>query len=206
MARGVFLVKRACQIDTINIDSCKDESHTLSNTVTDHPVEEGFNPSDHSRPDPDVVNLSCFVSNTPLSTGQVKNSVREGEVDFQTTLPEVIGNRGDDTYKKLKKLRDEGTLIQVVTTLRTYGVSATEGMSIQSITIPRTRQNYDGLEFQITLKQVRIVRNRQTQDTAPKEKNTQVKKKKGSQTTEETPPESFDSAVYKAGKYTGLIK
>lgn len=183
--RAVILVRKKTKIDTIDIDSCLDESHELTNTVTDHPVEEGFNATDHSRPNPDRVTLRCFVSNTPLSAEQVKSSVRSGNVTFETTAPRVVEGRGNQAYTQLKKLRDEGTLIEVVTTLRTYGVSKSEGMMIESISIPRTRFNYDGLEFSITLKQVRIVRNKQTRDVKQKDKRTRPKKKEGSKPTEQ---------------------
>lgn len=194
MSRAVVLAKPLkIQIgNIIDIDACIEETHELSNTVTDHPVEQGFNISDHSRPDPDVVTLRCFVSNTPLSTEQTKTSVKEGAVSFDTTAPEVIGNRGKDTFDKLKKLRDDGTLIAVVTTLKTYAVSSTEGMIVQKISIPRTTKNYDGLEFSMTLKQIRIVLNKQTSAPA-KDKRVSPKKNKGTQNGKEFGPELLRS-------------
>ncbi len=193
MARAIALVKRQTKIDVIEIDACLDETHTLENTVTDHPVEEGYNITDHVRPNPDRVTLRCFVSNTPLSAQQVKTAVRENSVDFETTAPETIVGRGDDTYKKLARLRAEGDLIEVVTTLRTYGVSSTEGMAIESISIPRTRQNYDGLEFTINLKQVRIVQNRSSRQTKAKDKRKRPKKKEGTKPTQ--PPAKKGSVL-----------
>lgn len=198
-SRAVVLVKRVTKVDTIDIDSCLDESHLLANTVTDHPVEQGFNVTDHSRPNPDQVSLRCFVSNTPLSEDQTKSSVRQGDVSFETTAPQAIEGRGNQAYLRLKKLRDEGSLIEVVTTLKTYGVSKSEGMMIESITIPRTRQNYDGLEFTLALKQIRIVRNKQTR-ARPKDKRTEPRKKKGAQPTKQ-PEQNFDS---KLSRITGI--
>lgn len=199
-SRAVVLARKQIKIESIEIDSCLDESHQLTNTVTDHPVEQGFNISDHVRPNPDQVTLRCFVSNTPLSVDQTKSAVRQGAVNFDTTAPQVIEGRGNQAFLQLKKLRDEGTLIEVVTTLKTYGVSKTEGLVIESLTIPRTRQNYDGLEFTIQLKQIRIVKNRQTRDTRPKDKRAEKKKKKGKKTTEEKPLESKLSAITGAGE------
>lgn len=194
-------------IDTIEIDACLDESHTLANTVTDHPVEDGANISDHSRPNPDVVSLHCYVSNTPLSVTQVKRSVRSGDVSFTTSAeaearpsPSEISGRGQSAYLKLLKLRNEGTLIQVVTSLRTYGLSSTEGMMIQDITIPRSRENFDGLEFTVNLKQVRIVKNRQTTDQKQKDPQTRKKNKKGQKLTEDVqygPQEQKKTALQK---------
>lgn len=205
MARAVVLTKqRMTKIDSITIDACKDEAHTLTNTVTDHPVEEGFNVSDHSRPDPDVVTLSCFVSNTPISSEQRTRAVQEGSVSFNTTAQNgvpigAVDGRADTVFKQLKKLRDEGTLIQIVTTLKTYGVSSTEGMMITNLNISRTSKNFDGLEFTITLKQIRIVRNRQTRDSQPRDKRTGEKKKQGAKTPAET--ETPDSLALRGGRY-----
>lgn len=184
MARAVVVVKRPTKIDTIEIDSCLDESHSLTNTVTDHPVEEGFNVTDHSRPNADVVTLRCFVSNTPLSIEQQTRSVREGSVDFETTAADAteigaVDGRGDKAFKALEKLRLEGAIIQIVTSLKTYEKTQTEGMMISSITIPRTRQNFDGLEFSISLKQIRIVKNKSTTDIRARDKRTRPKKKDG---------------------------
>lgn len=204
MARAVVLKRMVTKIDVIEIDSCLDETHTMDNTVTDHPVEEGFNISDHSRPNPDKVTLRCFVSNTPLSADQRTRAVRQGDIDFETSAAQgveigAVDGRGNDAYRKLAKLRQEGTLVEVVTSLKTYGTTATEGMTIESISIPRTRQNYDGLEFSISLKQIRIVRNRST--TQQVDKRTRKKKKEGAKTAEK-PPEKKVTALkqlYRAG-------
>jgi hypothetical protein len=197
--RAVFY----CQVDTVQVDACSDESHQLNNTITDHPVEEGFNVTDHSRPDPDVVTLRCFVSNTPLSAQQATRAVQEGSVRFDTTSTAgvTIGNqtgRGQEAFARLKKLRDGGTLIKVITTLRTYESSATEGMAIQSLSISRTAKNYDGLEFSVTLKQVRIVRNKKTSDKRNKDKRTGKKKKQGNQVPKAE--ESPDSTLFKTAE------
>ncbi len=205
--------------DTITVDSCLDESHNMHNTVTDHPVEQGFNVSDHCRPDPERVTLRCFVSNTPLSTEQKTRAVSEGALRFETTAQEAVAigavdGRGDQTYRKLKKLRDEGTLCKLATTLKTYQASATEGMIIEDITIPRTAQNYDGLEFTVVFKQIRIVRNKQTRDTQPKDKRTGGKKKQGNQTTKPEPEDkrslaarTADSAAQSSnGTWSGVGK
>lgn len=202
MATRAVVLGKLTQIGTITIDACKDETHTLTNTVTDHPVEEGFNISDHVRPDPDMVTLSCFVSNTPLSTDQQTRANQEGgnssaqtNADGSVKIIQIPG-RGKATFDKLKKLRDEGTLIEVVTTLKTYGVSADEGMVVQSLTVPRNTKNYDGLEFSVTLKQIRVVRNRQTRQTQAKDKRVGPKNKKGNQVA--TAPEDEDTALSKA--------
>jgi hypothetical protein len=191
MARAVAMVQRKCVVETIEIDACLDESHSLTNTLTDHPVEEGYNITDHSRPDPDVVTLRCFISNTPLNQEQQTRTIREGSATFETTAANgvrigAVDGRGPQAFTKLKKLRDEGTLTKVLTTLKTYESNATQGMAIQSLQVSRTVQNYDGLEFVVTLKQVRIVRNSSARDVRPNDKRTEKKKKGGSKVAGDT--------------------
>ncbi len=190
------------QIGTIEIDVCREETHTLNNTVTDHPVEEGSNISDHSRPEPDQVNLTCFVSNTPLSSAQqqVANNQSANSAGLLNEDGSVqivnVPDRGNRVFDALKKLRDEGTLIKVVTTLRVYGVTPSEGMMITGLTVPRKAANFDGLEFTLALKQVRIVRNRSSRQKN-KEGNTHKKQSKGDQTPQG--PKELESGLSKSG-------
>lgn len=188
--RALFVTKLESDNGAIEVDSCLEETHQLVNTITDHPVENGVNITDHSRPEPDRVTLRCFVSNTPLSVEQVNRSVRQGNVDFETSAAQDVGasvtgiaGRGAETFSQLERMRVNGELLSVVTTLKTYAASDTEGMLIESINVPRTRQNYDGLEFTVNLKQVSIVKNRSTTQTNT-DKRTRKKKKDGQKTTE----------------------
>lgn len=206
MARAVVMSKspRLCAIDQVTIDVCYEETHQIKNTVTDHPVEEGVNISDHVRPEPDSVTLHCFISNTPLSQDQTTRAVREGDVQFQTTsqsdvaLGDVNG-RGPDSFRKLLKIRDDGTLIKIVTTLKTYGNGSDRGVVLESLQVSRTSKNYDGLEFTATLKEVRVVKNRRATDVQQKDVRTKQKKHSGATTpTEETPT----STAFKAADTT----
>lgn len=183
--RAIFVTKMESDNGTVSVDSCLDETHTLVSTITDHPVEEGFNVTDHSRPEPERVSLRCFVSNTPLSTEQVARSIRQGIVAFTTSASDSrnlsvkgIDGRGRATFDQLERMRVNGELLKVVTTLRTYAKSDTEGMMIESLTIPRTRTNYDGLEFTVNLKRIRIVRNASSTQKNT-DKRTRRKKKQG---------------------------
>ena len=122
----------------VQIDACTVETHSLTSTVTDHPVERGADISDHSRPDPELVTLQCLVSNS-------------------LPLNEPDPTRASSTYDALLDLRNNGTLVSVVTTLRVY-----DDMEITSISIQRTPQNVDALEWTMTLKHVVLVKNKLT--------------------------------------------
>lgn len=207
MARAVVVSQKGrgklCSVDVVTIDATMDETHDLANTVTDHPVEEGSPISDHSRPEPDRVTLRCFISNTPLSTEQQQRAIQEGVFKFQTTAARAVeigavDGRGAQAFAALKKLRDEGTLVKVVTTLKTYAVSSSEGMIVEHLTVPRTLQDYDGLAFTIVLKQIRIVRNRQTRQRVSNDRRVGAKTKRGAQTTNKAQASNDNSALFNA--------
>src|SRR5262245_60445383 len=52
-------------IGTIWIDVSISESHSLSASVTDHPVEQGVNIVDNIRPEPRTVEIEGLVTNHP---------------------------------------------------------------------------------------------------------------------------------------------
>lgn len=190
MARAIVVVKRFTKIDTIEVDSCLEETHDLSNTVTDHPVEDGSAMSDHSQPDPDRVTLRCFVSNIPFSKESTSRTVERNDFKWTTSAPEEVplgqtDGRGDTAYKELVRLRLAGQLIQVITTLKTYGVTADGGLMIERISIPRTRENFDGLEWSMQLKEVKIARSKRTSETKAKDRRARPKKKEGAKTPQE---------------------
>ena len=78
------------KIGDIVIDASITETHVLENEITDHPVEQGANISDHSRPLPDSFTMECVVSNTPIlpaaALGQLGQEVLHHERDV---LPSV---------------------------------------------------------------------------------------------------------------------
>lgn len=170
---------------SIVMDAVRTETHDLANTITDHPVEEGDNVSDHSRPEPDRVTMTCILTNTPLSTSDQTQKIRRGEYTI-SSVGQERGAIGDTegvamaSWKKLKDLRTKGTLVTVATTLGDYTT-----MGIVSISVPRAAKNYDGLEFTIVFKKVRIVKNKLTQSVKSTDPASQRKKKAGAQATKE---------------------
>lgn len=171
-------------LESIVMDVVEDENHDLSNTLTDHPVEDGADVTDHIRPEPDVVTQRCFISNTPLSRDQQTRAIKRGDITV-TTSAEERGKVGEDGlalagWKKLRKLRDEGILVTVSTTLGEY-----TSMAVKNLSAPRNAQNYDGLEFTIVFRKIKIVRNKLTRNVKSSDPSAQKKAKAGAQTTKE---------------------
>lgn len=194
MASAVVMSRpKPTQIDTITIDAAT-EQHQLSSTITDHPVEDGADISDHSRPDPETVTLECVISNTPLTSGSSR-TVTSGSQSFTTTAAARDPQRAQAAYTALQKLRTGGKLVTVVTSLRSY-----ESMAIQSISIPRDAKTADALKFAITLKQVRIVKNKLTRTVTARDTRAQPAKATGNQVPKSTSPAQESSALFDAAE------
>jgi len=179
-------------IEALQVDATPRESHGFHSTVTDHPVEEGVNFSDHSRPEPDTLILDCLITNTPLdSTSSVQQgtqSVPPGASAGSTQPQEA--SRDQQAYFKLKALRDVGTLITVATALRSY-----TSMVITDVSVARTSRNFNALEFTVSFKFVRVVQNKLTQLVVAKDKRVPPENKAGNQTPVE---EEVETSTAKA--------
>ena len=170
-------------LEAIVMDAVPEENHDLTNTITDSPVEKGADVTDHIRPDPDQITMKCMISNTPLSTGQQTRAVRRGDFVLNTNQEDrgQVGKMDGlalSGWKKLRKLRDDGAVVTVSTTLGDY-----TSMAIKSISAPRNAKNYDGLEFTITFRKIVIVENKLTRSTTTTDPSASNKKKTGAQTT-----------------------
>ncbi len=134
-------------------DSCTLETHRFQNNVTSHPVENGAEITDHTIVQPDEISLTGVFSDTPLLSLQ---NAFSGSSALSTT--QVIGDnpfqsdRGREFYSVLKKLRDEATIVQVLTTLQIY-----DSMLITSLTVPRDAARGGGVFVEMSLKRVTLV-------------------------------------------------
>ena len=177
------------KIGDIVVDASIAETHVLENEITDHPVEQGANISDHSRPMPDSFTMECVVSNTPILP------------DAAGARPENKPGRAKATYEALKKLRDEGTLIDVVTSLVTY-----KSMVVKAVSIPRDAKTSDALKFSITLKQIRVVKNKLTASVKAAAPQAKKKAETGKQTPkEETLPSATETKAGALQRIQGAI-
>jgi hypothetical protein len=190
------------ELVVIEFDAMPLETHTLACAITDHPVEVGANVSDHARPEPDMLALECVISNTPLTTVQQQRAIRLGTVDFTAeNALEIMPDRANICYAQLDFLRSTGALLTVVTTLRVY-----ESMVIQSLTVPRSAQNSNGLHFTLALKQIRIVQNQFTRTPKVSKAGTGKKVDTGQQTPKVEPPKKKETALHKMNLVDKLDK
>lgn len=77
---GAFLywTNKAGATKILWFDVVTEENHHLKAEITEHPVEEGINVTDNVRPEPDVVTLTCFISNAPIKVArEVQTEVKK---------------------------------------------------------------------------------------------------------------------------------
>ncbi len=122
---------------TVEFDASKDEEHNGENEVTDFPVEEGANITDHSRPKPRTLSIHAYVTGTPVSLLNI------------STPPGFKATRGKDAWEQMDRWRRDGAKLKATTTLFTY-----KDVVITKLSVPRNAQNADGIEFTVNLKEV----------------------------------------------------
>ena len=156
----VFRKPRKASIDTLVLDATLSEVHSVDVEVTDHPVEVGANVVDHARRKPDVVQLEGIITNAPLGL-QPRPLLRfdpdtpKGQAFFDVLDgPEADPTRAETAYQRLQGLAD-GTPVTIRTTLREY-----TSMVLESLSVPRSAQTGDSVQFTARFRQVRFVSSR----------------------------------------------
>jgi len=175
----------------MHFDAVIGETVTLAADTPEHPVEKGANIADHVKPELTRVRLDVFVSNSPVE------DVAGRGASVQPT-PTGLGNEVNvlrfpqlfdavkDTVRDLEKLKDEGTLVDVVTHAR-YVAS----MAIQRV---ESRPKGDSAEITIEFKQLIIVSTKTVQAPKPKEPRGQTMQSKGAQQPQPKRKISFAAA------------
>lgn len=156
-------------IGGIEIDAFVEERHVMSASVTQYPVEEGFNINDHVTQNPDGLTLHCAVGPQPVK-------ILGGVLNLTS-----FKNNAYQVYDALIILKETAELLEVVTGLKVY-----ENMIIDSMNITRTKDNGQSLEFDIGFTQVTIVQSLETDIPASKQarRKANTKTNKGYSNTE----------------------
>lgn len=140
------------KIGGVVIDAFVEERHTMSAQITQYPVEEGFNISEHVTHNPDGLTLHCFVGPQPVK-------ILGGILNITS-----LKNQAYQVYEALVVLKEMSDPIEVITGLRVY-----DNMIIDSINITRNKDNGQSLEFDIGFSQIIIVQSLETDIPANKQ-------------------------------------
>ncbi len=184
------------------------ETHTIQNEITEHPVESGANVTDHVRSMLDTISLEVFVSNTPTmfqdrffgqDIGEYRavpiappgnEDARISELAATVIQWENPVNNVSETYRLLRKWRDDAELLTVVTPLWDY-----TNMLIREVSVPRTAKEGTGAKMTIELKQIRLVEVRLVPTPIPTEVRGKKSSDKGAKNGKEDTSENQKKSV-----------
>ncbi len=150
--------------NAMTFDASIEENHQGDTVVTDHPVEGGADITDHIRRAPEMLTMSAAVTNTPVVFAGVRSPVRRGGSATQ---------RAEDAYEFIKRHKNQGTLMGISTTLRSYS-----NMVITSLAVTRNSTNSDSVFMDLVLREIVIaVTDQVTAPKAPSPKTPQRRRK-----------------------------
>jgi hypothetical protein len=143
-------------IENIKIDAFLTETYQFTNEVTDVPVEEGVNITDHVVEKADTIHVSAFIGETEFAaydgnTPEDLNSL--SGFDKKQRIIEV--------YKKLLKLKRDREPVTVVMGLGTF-----KNMIITSFNIPRDAETGADLAFDMSFSELKTVKSQSTEIAA----------------------------------------
>lgn len=120
------------KVGLVELDVTISENHTFNARATNFPVETGGDVTDHIINDPDILNLSGIVSDTPLNI-----------FSFFT--------RSIDAFNRLLDIHNKRQPVTVVTGLKVY-----QNMVMITMDVPRTIQTGQSLTFNLTFQNIRF--------------------------------------------------
>lgn len=150
---GVFALDNVVGLDP---DLSQNESHQFRTRVTKNPVEDGGTITDHIFNDPEIINISAFVSDDPVRLFSgirdvVSNNISRSQ--FRDRITGAGTTRSIDAFGVLLDLRNNKSVITLQTGLKQY-----DDMVITNITVNRNARNGKSLTFDITLEHIEKVK------------------------------------------------
>lgn len=134
--------RRPASLNGIYFDAIISRDRNYTADVPEYPVESGFSVSDAVLNQPMQLNVTAFISNTPVTWKRQLGNTR---------------GRVDRVLRQLENLYFSKSIVTLTTSGRTYS-----SMAITSLTIPETAEMTSAVEVQLTLKQVRVTRAKTT--------------------------------------------
>lgn len=144
----IFGANKKAEIGIVQFDCAESETHTNTVEITDHPVEEGSDISDHIRELPDTLELHGLVTNTPiifLASRQAESPL----IGDNTS----VEDRVETAYAELKRAQKAGELVSASTTLKQY-----KDMVIESLSAVRDASRGNILDINIRIRKLQKAR------------------------------------------------
>jgi hypothetical protein len=135
-------------IGGFKIDAFLSETYQFTNEVTDVPVEEGVNITDHVVEKADVIQVSAFI-------GQTEFTAYDGDVpdNLQSLTDLDKSSRIMKAYRELKRMKSARLPVTVVLGLDTF-----KDMIITSFNIGRDVETGADLSFDMTFNELKVIR------------------------------------------------
>lgn len=134
--------KEPVSIDGLEFDALIGEDRTLESTVPEYAVEEGYSVTDSIILGTEPLNMTLFVTDTPVTWAE-RHGCRFG--------------RTEDVIKELEEIYFKRKPVTVKTTDKVY-----ENMAIENIAISKSIETGYSREIPIAFRKIRIVRARTT--------------------------------------------
>lgn len=157
----------------ILFDATLNETHTGRSQLTAFPIEKGADHTDHIRRLPDELSLiGATVTDSPL--------VKEDQEVVPANTGGDVRQRATSAYNFLMQTKDQGRLVSVFTTLRTY-----RNMAIESIDVSRDKGTSRIVQANIQLREILVAITERVDAPVPADPVKKRKVKRGKQNTEE---------------------
>lgn len=196
--QNVLIVRRLEGIATplsgegiVEFDAVIEEQHESSVQLTQHPVEEVADVSDHAIERPARLVLTGVMTNTPA-------------VSRLAQLVDPLAfkaDRAEEAYEDLLVVHRENARVDVLTTLQLY-----EDMLVTRIAVPRNAELGNAVEMRVELEQVRIVSSETVEAPVTENPDGQTTQNRGRVPAKPTTPPEEGSVAVKAAKGLGLVK
>ena len=184
MAKAIAM--QPVSINGIEFDALMEETKTYEAEIPSYPVEKGFEVSDTIILKPIRLNMTLFLTNTPVTWKR----------QHAASL-----NRVQDVLKQLEELYFKKIPVTVKTNERTY-----ENMGITSFELSKTKENGTSREIPVTFQEIRVTESRTTTipDSYGKSGDTGVNAGAASTTIAGTPSASAPSGSSKGSILYGI--
>jgi len=186
----IFGSKVRAKVGLVQFDCSVSETHSDEATVTEHPVEEGTNISDHIRKGPASLELNGIVTNTPIVYLASLQAISPLDGDLAP-----VQDRAELAYAELQQIMKDGRTVEVVTSLRTYQNMALTGMSV-------TRDATTGqvLNCSLSLREITVAVTQTVKAPAPDSTANNKPVNKGKKVKTPATPKQNESFAYWAKK------
>lgn len=156
----LFYRKDGYSVGAVELDLILRENHSKEAEVTENPLQDGRAISDGIYLRLREGSLTALVSNHSLKHVE-KLSEQTTEAILNLAQWQPLKNRAAETWEELKATMDRKELVTIVTALEVY-----DNVAITKISAPRDGDSGDAQEFEISFKQVEVVKLREDKVTA----------------------------------------